>query len=233
MMIRSALCAAALLSALSAALPAAAADLNNGRRLVEQGRGRATACSACHGADGSGLPRATGMLSPRLAGQSAGYMAKQLHDYAHGTRQHSVMSPIAKELSDKDIEDVTAYFAMVRGTPYPQPPKADSALLERGRQLAEVGSAEQNLQACNSCHGPEGAGLPPGFPRLAGQHAEYLLGQINAWVAGSRHNDPLGAMAAVARGLREDDNRAAAAYYASVRPPEQAEEEPLVAQTPP
>jgi cytochrome c553 len=98
----SAAAAAALVLGLSA-LDAAAQDLAAGRR-------KAVACQACHGLDGlAKLPDA-----PHLAGQPAGYLARELRAYRAGTRRNEVMSVAAKSLSDEDIRDLAAYYSAIQ-----------------------------------------------------------------------------------------------------------------------
>ena len=118
------------------------------------------ACAGCHAqngiADGSGA-------FPRLAGQSAWYMARQFADYASGTRNSALMGPIAKALSPADGAAVAAYYASADG-PFVFNKRADAALVERGRQLARIGDQAKALPACNNCHGPGGTGEFPGDP---------------------------------------------------------------------
>ena len=132
------------------------------------------ACAQCHAyngaSDGSGA-------FPRIAGQSAYYLAKELRDYASGVRANAVMAPIAKALSSDDIADVAAYYASVNA-PYLPLASPDPALIKRGEQLAKVGDAAKELQSCNNCHGPGGAGEPPAIPYLAGQYAHYIAFQL-------------------------------------------------------
>ncbi len=173
------------------------------------------ACAQCHagnggGADGSGA-------FPRIAGQSAWYLAKQLRDYASGVRLNAVMAPIAKALSSEDIADVTAYYASANA-PYPPLARPDPALIKRGGQLAKAGNAARELQSCDNCHGPGGAGEPPAIPYLAGQYARYIATQLTMWQRGLRDKSP-NAMADVAKRLDTQEIAAVAAYFQQVRAP--------------
>jgi cytochrome c553 len=217
--IRSALAAAAVasISATWVALalpesPIRQPDLDRGAVIAAQGVPTGVpACAQCHayngGSDGSGA-------FPRIAGQSPSYLAKEMRDYASGVRLNAVMAPIAKALSSDDILDVTAYYA---GTNAPYLPLAspNPALIKRGEQLAKVGDAARELQSCDNCHGPGGAGEPPAIPYLAGQYARYIAFQLTMWKRGFRNNSP-NAMADVAKRLDQQEIAAVAAYFQQV-----------------
>ena len=184
-----------------------------GAEIVAKGLGdNVPACMQCHAingiSDGSGA-------FPRLAGQSAYYMARQMADYASGVRTNGIMEPIAKALSADDRAAAAAYFAAANG-PYVLPKAADITMIERGRQLARVGDQAKALPACNNCHGPGGSGEFPAIPYLAGQYADYTAQQLQAWRAGSRRNSPE-SMADVAKRLDDRDTAAVAAYFQQLR----------------
>jgi cytochrome c553 len=184
-----------------------------GWSIVRDGNARgATPCSACHGMDGSGrLPAGI----PGLAGQEASYLKKQLRDFQSGTRTHFMMQPVAQALSDEDVDAVAAYFSKL-------PPRAvtpssqQTQVLAYGMWIAQRGIAEKHVPACGSCHGPDGAGVPPMFPRLQGQSAAYIKAQFERIKRGERANDPGGMMRAVANGMSPEDIRAVAAYFESL-----------------
>jgi cytochrome c553 len=170
------------------------------------------ACAACHAANG--VTDGSGNF-PRLAGQSAWYMARQLADYASGVRANAIMAPIAKALSADDRAAVAGYFAATSG-PYLLPKPADATLIEHGRRLARVGDGAKALPACNNCHGPGGTGEFPAIPYLAGQYADYTGQQLKAWQSGSRKNSPE-SMADIAKRLDDRDIAAVSAYYQQLR----------------
>jgi cytochrome c553 len=175
----------------------------------------AVACQACHGAKGEGMLDGE---RPRIAGQAAHYLDKQLRDFASGARESAIMGPIAKTLQDADRSKVVAYFASL-----PVPTSAarvslSSAQSSRGHRLATEGSEANHVQACDNCHGPEGSGVPFSAPALAGQLAPYLATQLKSWQQGSRKNDAGGLMSSVATRLDSADIAAVTAYYASLRP---------------
>ena len=176
-------------------------------------------CSQCHAFNG--VSDASGAF-PRIAGQSAYYLAKQLRDFASGVRVSALMTPIAKalSLSPDSIADVAAYYASQNAPFLPLKPP-DPALVKRGEQLAKVGSAEQRIQACDNCHGPEGAGEPPAIPYLAGQYAHYIDFTLDTWRTGFRKSSPE-SMEVVAKKLDDQDIAAVASYYQQVESPVEA-----------
>lgn len=192
--------------------------VSSGQRIAMGGAsegGQAAACFACHGLQGQG--DGTGAF-PRLTGQGAWYLYKQLKDYASGARPNDIMSPIAKMLTDAEMEAVAAYYS-VQEAPYAPQPEASPKLMQLGGALAAVGSQEIGVQGCNNCHGPAGQGIPPVYPYLAGQYAEYVELQLQLWREGVRKNDPLGIMKNIAERLSPEQSRAVAVYFESVRPP--------------
>lgn len=191
---------------------AGAANPVAGKGIVLQGNSKgATPCVVCHGEQGAGNAAAS---FPRLAGLDAGYLAKQLRDFQRGTRKDAVMQPIAKALSQAEIDDVTAYFAAQR--PPALAAAADPALLARGARLATSGFWDKDVPACISCHGPAGRGVGANFPALAGQHPSYIAQQLNAWRTGTRDNDPQGLMKGIALRLPAGDIAAVSVYFSSL-----------------
>ena len=172
----------------------------------------AVTCRSCHGAHGEGM--ADGR--PRIAGQSADYLDKQLRDFASGARNNPIMGGIAKTLNDQTRSKLAAYFAAM---PVPAPLKSvapTAAQSSRGHQLAIEGSEATRVQACNNCHGPEGSGAALSAPGLAGQQAPYLAAQLKLWQQGGRKNDAGSLMTAIAARLDAADIAAVTAYYASL-----------------
>lgn len=190
------------------------------------GKTKAAACAACHGADGN----AVAPNFPKLAGQHAGYLAKQLQDYKSGARQDPTMSPMAQPLSEEDIQDLAAYYASQELTLG----NADESLVEVGGRIWRGGNPATGVAACTACHGPAGSGNAPAvFPLLRGQHAQYTAAQLekfraagridpNAVQAGAelpgRHNDPGRMMQNTARGMTDYEIRAVASYLQGLRP---------------
>jgi cytochrome c553 len=192
----------------------AEANLDAGRAVVVGGReAGVTPCFLCHGLDGAG--DSAGAF-PRLSDQAAFYVYKQLVDYASGARQNEVMTPIARQMTDQQMEDVSFYYSVV-DAPYFSRPELDPAMLDRARTIAKDGLPDADVQACNLCHGRDGLGNPPLFPYLAGQYALYTELQLRMFKQGTRDNDPLGVMRQIAKGLSDEDIRALALYYEWLR----------------
>ena len=173
---------------------------------------------SCHGADGSG--NAAGGF-PVIAGQDAGYMARQLTLIREGKRTSPVMAPIVGSLTDDEIQAVSAYYgAMPKVASSAEPPAEDAAAVA----LALVQDGDwpgRDLPACNRCHGPGARGVDASFPGLAGQHASYLKSQLEAFRDGTRKTDPGDLMGTVARKLTDDEIAALSGWLAAqpaVRP---------------
>jgi len=192
--------------------------LEEGRRIA-LGTTDDPGCNSCHGSLGQGDLEAG---HPRLAGQSRFYLRKQLEDFASGERPSKQMTPIARRLSEEQREDVAAYYASLREAPYPPQPDGDPLRLQRGGALSALGSPERGISACATCHAGFGAGLPPSYPYLAGQLADYTERQLRLWQQGMRRNDPLAVMADIAKALTDEEIRALALYFARVRLPSTA-----------
>ncbi len=166
-------------------------------------------CVACHGPDGnSPLP-----ANPNLAGQYSEYLTKQLLSFKSGERKSVVMSGIAANLTPDDMKNLGAYFSQ-------QKPKLggakDKELVALGQKIYRGGNAATTVPACASCHTPNGAGIPSQFPRLAGQHAEYILAQLKAFRSGERADDNSKMMRAIAVKLSDQEMHAVAEYISGL-----------------
>lgn len=180
--------------------------------IVTQGKGAAISCASCHGMEGAGNSAAG---YPALAQMPAAYFSKQIADFKSGTRNHPVMTPIAKAMTQEDADAAANYYATQARIQSPSAP-ADAGLVARGEKLANNGAWDRGIPACFKCHAPGGAGVAPWFPPLAGQHVVYTLSQLEAWKKGTRNNDPLHLMKVVAEKLTDDEMRAVAAYVATL-----------------
>ncbi|MFS2018118.1 c-type cytochrome [Massilia sp. CT11-108] len=191
--------------------PAAAkADPAKGGSLYDTGdnaRGL-PACASCHGAGGN----STINTNPKLAGQIDNYLHKQLVDFTTPARNQPVMTTYAKMLSDDEKKNIAAYLAT-------QQPKQGAArnkdTLELGRKIYRGGIADRGVAACASCHGATGSGIPAQYPRVAGQHQDYTVAQLQAFKAGGRSNSPQ--MATLAKRLSDDEMKAVADYIAGLK----------------
>jgi cytochrome c553 len=157
-----------------------------------------TTCAACHGLNGVSMVP----TFPDLAAQGAPYLIKQIRDFQSHKRAdplaQSIMWGMAATIPKSKIKEVANYFASQKGAPgTPENP----ALVEAGRKIYMGGVASDHLPACMACHGPTGRGLPPLFPRLAGQHIAYVTTQLGYFKAKERTNDPLDIMRSIAAKL--------------------------------
>lgn len=203
------LLAGTLLSSSAAAQGPAQADLARGQQIASQ------VCAACHATDGNSVIAA----NPVLAGQHADYTLKQLTNFKPqggkpAERPNAVMAGMVAALSADDMRNVAAYFES-------QKPKLRSArdpeLVKQGQAIYRGGILSRNVAACTACHGPNGAGMPAQYPRLAGQYAEYTALQLKAFRSGERANDPNRTMRAVAERLSDKEIAAIAEYVAGLR----------------
>ena len=124
-------------------------------------------CAGCHGADGnSGVP-----ANPTLAGQHAGYTAKQLANFKSGERKNAIMQGMAATLSDADMKNIAAWLATQKAKPGFAKEKELVAL---GERIWRGGIADRQIAACAGCHSPNGAGIPAWAPVQAGETAQLL-----------------------------------------------------------
>jgi cbb3-type cytochrome c oxidase subunit III len=168
----------------------------------------ASVCAACHTNDGSRGVAA----NPIIQGQHPDYLVKQLTEFKAGKRDNPVMKAMAAPLSEADMKNVAAFYASKQ----PKPGFAKNKdLVADGEKIYRGGIADRSIPACSGCHGPSGAGIPAQYPRLAGQHADYVAAQLAAFRSGARHNNPV--MTAVAAKLNDRDIKALADYVAGLR----------------
>ncbi len=190
----------------SLALSLARADL-----IVTTGMQPWETCASCHSLDGiSAMAR-----FPKLAGQRADYIVKQIRDFRDGRRQNDggQMVAIAGDIDEQDLAKSAGYFA---GLPSPPPDPSlatDSADWRRGAALYRDGDGTAGIAGCGSCHEP--ASARSDAPLLKAQHAAYLEKQLQDWRSGARNNDPGRFMPEIARKLTDHDIAALAVFLAS------------------
>ncbi|MGB0665039.1 MAG: c-type cytochrome [Pontibacterium sp.] len=169
------------------------------------GKSKALVCGACHGADGNSAMA----TFPKLAGQTAPYLVKQLKEIKSGTRPVVEMTGLLDAMSDQDLADIAAFYAeqpLVGG-------KADPALVETGQLIYRAGIAAKGVAACTACHGPQGKGMnAASFPAVGGQHAAYIEKQLLSFRKGERANDPNAMMRDIAAKLSDAEIKAVASY---------------------
>ena len=174
-----------------------------------KGKEKSAACAACHGADGnSGNP-----LWPKLAGQHASYIEKQLTDFHDKKRKDATMAPMAAPLSPEDIKDLSAYFAGQTT----KPGAGDENKVELGRTIYKGGNLTSKVTACAACHNPTGMGNPASkYPRVSGQHAAYLVKQLKDFKSAARDNDDSNIMRSIAKRMTDEEMEAVAEYMSGL-----------------
>ncbi len=188
--------------ALSVQAQAVKPELNKGATLYGQ------VCVACHAADGN----STITANPRLAQQHPEYLIKQLQEFKSGKRDNAVMKGFAATLSDEDMRNVSYWVASQNAKPgFSQ----DKTLVALGERIYRGGLADRKIAACAGCHSPNGVGIPAQYPRLGGQHAEYVSGQLKAFRAGTRQNSKQ--MSDVAIYMTDKEIAAVSDYIAGLR----------------
>ena len=175
---------------------------------VAAGQALAKKCAACHGAKGEGKKK-----NPPIAGLDPAAFAKSLHDYKSGARKNAIMAGMVAPLSERDMEDLAAYFA---SQTLKVSAPADIEKAQKGQRLYRGGNAKMLVSACMSCHGPSGKGIPPRFPRVSGQHAVYSESQLLAFKAGKRSNDNE-VMTRIAFRMSESEIKAVAHYMSGLK----------------
>ncbi len=162
-------------------------------------------CASCHGIDGN----STSPAFPKLAAQIPQYLQKQLADFKSGARSNPIMSGIAADLSSREMNTLAAYFGS-------QAIKKDTgqgkALMHEGEEIYRGGIKTNAVPACAACHGAQGTGTPPLYPRLADQHDAYLVTQLKNFKDKKRGNDPNAIMRDIAGRMSTRQMQAVAAY---------------------
>lgn len=167
-------------------------------------------CAGCHAVDGNSAAAA----NPKLAGLNAEYIYKQLTEFKSGARKNAVMSGMVAALSEQDMKNLALYFSAQQ--PKPGTSK-DEALALIGQKIYRGGVQGAGVPACASCHGPQGKGIPTQFPRLAGQHGDYIYSQLNEFRVGTRANDAAKMMRTIAQKMTDADMKAVASYIQGLR----------------
>ena len=177
---------------------------------AKAGKAKAVSCGGCHGADGNSSNPAW----PKLAGQHAGYIAKQLADFKAGKkRSDALMAGQVASLSSQDMADLGAYFATKTGSQG----AASKKLAAAGAKLYRGGNKKKGVAACIACHGPTGAGNPAAkFPKLSGQHAAYVEKAMKDFRSGARTNDMNKMMQNIAEKMSDKEIKAVASYISGL-----------------
>ena len=186
---------------------------------VQDGANKTAVCTGCHGPNGNSVNPEW----PRLAGQSAVYIAEQLKLFKAQVRSNQVMQPLAAGLSDQDVNDVAVYYEAQT----PQGLEADPSYWKAGEALYKRGDSARAIPACVACHGPGGRGnLAAGYPALRAQQSVYVVKQLSDYASGARYSgakNPAqpsrnGAMMlTIAKRLTPEDIRNVASYVQGLR----------------
>ena len=173
------------------------------------GKAKSANCAGCHGADGN----SSNPTWPKLAGQSAAYIVKQLSDFKSKKRTDPMMDYQASVLSQADMDNLGAYFSSQTGTQG----AADEKLVTAGAKLYRGGNKKKGVAACIACHGPTGAGNPAAkFPKLSGQHAAYVEKAMKDFRSGARSNDMNKMMQNIAEKMSDKEIQAVASYISGL-----------------
>lgn len=169
------------------------------------GQTKTAVCAACHSADGNSV---VGSF-PKLAGQGEKYLLKQLNDIKSGARVVPEMTGMLTNLSDQDLADIAAYFSGKKM----QLGQAAEDQIELGQKIWRAGVADKGVAACTACHGPNGAGIESAaYPKLGGQHAQYVETALQKFAKGDRANDPSSMMRDIAGKMSAAEMKAVSQY---------------------
>ena len=167
-------------------------------------------CGTCHGAKGV----AEQPKYPRLAGQVPSYLAAQLKAFRSQTRGDpdavGYMWGMSATLEDDTIDALAQYYAAQTAG---GGRAGDATVIARGKEIYEHGLESVGVPACAACHGPDAHGMGE-FPRLAGQHAQYMLKQLNSFQSNMRK---VAVMHGVAQGMKQQEMEAVATYLQAQR----------------
>ncbi len=174
-----------------------------------KGKEKSATCTACHGADGN----SANPLWPKLAGQHANYIEKQLVDFHDKKRNDATMSAMVAALSAEDIKDLSAYYSAQAI----KPGAGNKEKVELGKIVYKGGNLTTQVTACAACHGPTGMGNPAAnYPRVSGQHAAYVVKQLKDFKKGDRANDSSSIMRSIAKRMSDEEMEAVAEYMAGL-----------------
>ncbi len=196
------------MSSFAAAPAVAAAPAKVTKPDLVKGEASFAVCASCHGVDGnSGTP-----ANPKLAQQHPEYLVKQLQEFKSGKRANAIMMGFAAGLTEDDMKNIAYWLASKQAKPGFAKDKELSAL---GERIYRGGIQERQIAACAGCHSPNGAGIPAQYPRLKGQHSEYIASSLTAYRDGTRKNNLQ--MTQNAAKLNDREIKALADYIAGLR----------------
>jgi cytochrome c553 len=162
---------------------------------AKAGEAKVATCMGCHGIPGYQASFPEVHKVPMIAGQGQKYIVAALGEYKKGERKHPTMRAVAESLSEQDMADVAAFFEQQGKGAGDAASKAAPAPTAQVAELLKKGN-------CVSCHGDNfSKPIDPGYPKLAGQYADYLYVALKAYQTKGnpqvgRGNPVMGGMAA-------------------------------------
>jgi len=178
---------------------------------VIAGEKKAGTCVACHGVAGNAVIP----MYPKLAGQHAEYIVKQLAEFKSGERKNAIMAGMAAALSEQDMIELGAYFTAQKALP------GNGKGSDLGNKIyfgGKVNHVNQAVTACVACHGATGKGMAKaGFPNIANQSVEYITSQLKQFKSGERANDKASMMRNISMKLSENDIDELAQFIATLK----------------
>jgi len=171
-------------------------------------------CTTCHNADGN----SSAPIWPNIAGQQESYLVEQLIEFRKmdkGARHNPIMDPFVQSLSDQDIFDLASFFSMQ----ITKLGKTQANLKLLGEKIYRGGNIETGVPSCAGCHSMDGSGNELAkFPKLSGQHADYIAGELKKFQTGERANDPNAIMRDIAKRMSDPEIEAVSSYVAGLHP---------------
>jgi cytochrome c553 len=198
---------------------------------ISAGQAAAASCASCHGEEGNSM---AGNF-PKLAGQHASYLVKQLNAFKDNSRNAPMMAPLAMGLNESTIEDLAVFYASKKTSSNDLPllfsdddddgeeeksaeelANEVKSLIALGGDLYLNGNLKTKVSACIACHGPRGEGnKPSSFPSVRGQHADYLIKTLTDFKKGHRSKDSDNMMHMIAKKMSEKEIQAVS-YHISM-----------------
>src|SRR5450830_1857351 len=163
-----------------------------------------TVCAACHGDDGNSVVP----MFPKIAGQNETYIVKQLRDFQAGRRKSDIMAPVVAALKPEDFASLATFYSGQKLNPGED---ADKKAAGFGKMIFFEGNEETGVPACVGCHQPQGAGHLV-YPRIGGQHAQYVTQQLKNFASSDRSNDVNRFMRVLAKRMSDEEIESVAAY---------------------
>jgi cytochrome c553 len=182
--------------------PALSGDAEKARNIVTE------VCSACHGMDGN----STVPTFPKLAGRHPEYLVRELKQFVSGYRKSEIMVPIATALDPDDFKALGEYFGAQKPSSNQVTDQAAAAI---GRKLYLDGDEQKGLPSCAGCHSSDGVGRSR-FPRLAGQHKEYLIEQMYNFRNDVRNYGAARFMREVTKRMSDDEIKSVAEFLSGL-----------------